>query len=317
MLMIMTNISILKLDMLLRFYKFNTTLNSDNEQKARSWSFDLINRANADDSLNGFVKAFEFNLRFTGQYEDSESGYYYNWHRFYNPETGRYLTSDPISLAGGLNTYGYVGQSPYGGVDPWGLYAEAKCNGDNSIDINIPILFTGESKNFKDKISQWKNSIENAYSGKFGKFQINTKVELLDSVLNSKTYNTIDVRYEGLCTDCFNHIKRSSLMNEGVFYLSAHNNTVVHEVGHMLGISFDPYFTKPNKEAFTRWNNVMGNSVSFSNVDWLMFSVILDSHVLKWERGIKPSFETYDRKQDEADFIRKYAEQGIIYVPKK
>ena len=71
--------------------------------------------------------------------EDSESSYYYNWHRFYNPETGRYLTSDPISLAGGLNTYGYVGQNPYNGVDPWGLFSISK-DGTTTFFTNFQFL---------------------------------------------------------------------------------------------------------------------------------------------------------------------------------
>ena len=50
-----------------------------------------------------------YNIRMAGQYEDLESGLFYNFTRTYKPKTGRYLESNSIGLAGGLNTYGYVG----------------------------------------------------------------------------------------------------------------------------------------------------------------------------------------------------------------
>ncbi|HGM5553960.1 TPA: RHS repeat-associated core domain-containing protein [Pseudomonas putida] len=59
-------------------------------------------------------------LRFQGQYFDAESGLHYNRHRYYDPRLGRYLTPDPIKLAGGLNQYRYV-PNPTGWVDPLGL----------------------------------------------------------------------------------------------------------------------------------------------------------------------------------------------------
>ncbi|WP_144080571.1 RHS repeat domain-containing protein, partial [Pseudomonas simiae] len=65
-------------------------------------------------------------LRFQGQYVDEESGLHYNRHRYYNPDIGRYLTPDPVKLAGGINPYQYV-PNPTGWIDPLGL---STCPGD-------------------------------------------------------------------------------------------------------------------------------------------------------------------------------------------
>ena len=86
---------------------------------------------NAPDENPSSLGAFEFPLRFPGQYADKETNLYYNYFRDYDPLTGRYEESDPIGLKGGLNTYSYANGNAVLYVDPDGLavYGSAQGSG--------------------------------------------------------------------------------------------------------------------------------------------------------------------------------------------
>lgn len=80
------------------------------------WSFD------SDPFGNGQpIGSLTYNLRFPGQYSDSETGHSYNYHRDYDPSVGRYIEGDPTGLEGGLNAYVYADDAPLDEIDVSGL----------------------------------------------------------------------------------------------------------------------------------------------------------------------------------------------------
>ena len=76
--------------------------------------------------------AFDIPLRLPGQYEDRVSGLHYNGHRHYDPDSGRYLSPDPLGLRGGLSTHAYGGGDPMRWFDPDGLLLFAFDGTENS-----------------------------------------------------------------------------------------------------------------------------------------------------------------------------------------
>ena len=81
---------------------------------ARYGAFGRLNLTQRPD-----FKSFNEQLRFAGQYADEETGLHYNTFRYYDPEVGRFVSSDPIGLLGGVNLYRYAPNTT-GWIDPWG-----------------------------------------------------------------------------------------------------------------------------------------------------------------------------------------------------
>ncbi|MGH7866814.1 MAG: RHS repeat domain-containing protein, partial [Candidatus Dormibacteraceae bacterium] len=92
---------------------------SDNQLTWR-WDADPFGTA-ADNQNPAGLGTFPYNLRFPGQYYDSETGLNQNWNRDYDPVVGRYVESDPVGLTAGVNTYAYVGSKPISFFDFFGL----------------------------------------------------------------------------------------------------------------------------------------------------------------------------------------------------
>lgn len=88
------------------------------------WSatFDAFGKTTVDDG-----STITNNLRYPGQYFDNETGLHYNYFRFYDMESGLFLTSDPIGFNGNdVNLYRYVWNNPVNWFDQFGLAGDGQ-----------------------------------------------------------------------------------------------------------------------------------------------------------------------------------------------
>lgn len=97
------------------------TIVDASNQAIWQWHSDPFGTTPANEDIDNNGNNFVSNLRLPGQYFDIETNTHYNYFRDYEPETGRYVQSDPIGLDGGINTYVYVEADSLQNFDSDGL----------------------------------------------------------------------------------------------------------------------------------------------------------------------------------------------------
>ncbi|HEX8656603.1 MAG TPA: DUF6531 domain-containing protein, partial [Hymenobacter sp.] len=117
-------------------------------------------------------------FRYQGQYEDVETGLYYNRFRYYDPEAGQYVSQDPIGLLGGLAPYAYV-RDPHKQVDVFGL--SSGCGTTKARKSNPWNEFQQRAKGIDGKSKQFRNSKQAAKAYRhFQNGEFEEMAELLD-----------------------------------------------------------------------------------------------------------------------------------------
>ncbi|MEU8930585.1 RHS repeat-associated core domain-containing protein [Streptomyces sp. NPDC048409] len=99
-------------------------------------------------------------LRFPGQYHDAETGHHYNLHRHYDPETGRYLSPDPLGLAAAANPNTYV-HNPLTWCDPYGLspYQPIRVRAGQQVKKGTPFEMSPPEREFVQKLLEKRTNL--------------------------------------------------------------------------------------------------------------------------------------------------------------
>src|SRR5690606_8148805 len=98
-----------------------TQRNNGKEGVVWSADYDAFGQATlTTPAATAAAPTIESALRLPGQYEDTETGLHYNFHRYYDGQTARYIQADPLGLEGRINRYASVEGSPLGFSDPDG-----------------------------------------------------------------------------------------------------------------------------------------------------------------------------------------------------
>ncbi|WP_298738669.1 RHS repeat-associated core domain-containing protein [uncultured Chitinophaga sp.] len=155
-------------------------------------------------------------FRYPGQYEDAETGLYYNRFRYYSPDEGVYISQDPIKYFGGLRVYGYVIDPNYL-VDIFGLIAApASLPSKPGVYIitsdNLNQSYVGNSVNMNDRVSQSGHTKAQSLLG-----QSDVRVEYVEVDLGTAS----DLRTQDHILRHYEQIEYETQMNAGYTMLNS------------------------------------------------------------------------------------------------
>lgn len=188
---------------------------------------------------------------YTGHEEDPETNLVYMQQRYYDPETGRFLSIDPVSPTSdgtGFNRYEYANDNPYRYTDPDGRASIITYNSDGSISIQIPIIYNGPAATTKN-IAFISSAVASRWSGLYvvNGAITNVKVSVTGVSANTpaKAINNITL-LNGPTSDKAS--QGASFVNGDLKGGEWNMNSggigegeVAHEAGHLMGESHDYY----------------------------------------------------------------------------
>jgi RHS repeat-associated protein len=179
-------------------------------------------------------------LRLPGQFFDEETGLYYNWHRYYSPETGRYVSADPIGLGGGINFFAYVSNDPINWVDSDGLWPEKIHN--RIINKAFPTL----PKSFREALERGSKYADTFQSAK-------------DSYIHAMRNRDANQSKDDACKEMNEYIKLHM-----DYYRNHLKNGRFENAFFELGMALHPIMdsTAPPHQGFQEWGDLIHIPIS-------------------------------------------------------
>jgi RHS repeat-associated protein len=106
-------------------------------------------------------------MRFAGAGTPTSAGggYVYLRNRWYDPQTGRFLSQDPIGLAGGVNLYAYAGNNPASYSDPFGLCKDPSDPDCKTMGQRVADAFTKKAEALLDAPKRTVAALKKIFGG--------------------------------------------------------------------------------------------------------------------------------------------------------